>query len=297
MRRRNEATERVRSSCSPVALATVRRPRFFCSASPGRTRRQHDLRRHAGAADDALGLFFLGGRRRAGGRRRSCRRGRGERAARGGGRGRGRRRGRAADFEAAFGFLLGRGVWFRRHGRGACLPRACALQRRHALRARGLRALRAPWLRSRRRGALPPRARARRRGRGQRASCSSSVRVRSTTPLPPLRGAGRLRLAGVRAPAAGARACTGGGAAGAGAASPRAADAPRPAQRPALHLLDDDRLGAAMRKALPHNPRFHRPLQRQGFGRGDGQSAVAGIFRVQSFVPNPGLSPIKAPRS
>ena len=112
MRRRNEATERVRSSCSPVALATVRRPRSFCGpvrvgrggsttfvGMPGRRMMRLASSSSAGVAaravaGAAVGVAVASGRRAAGAAVAD-----------------GRRR-RAADFEAALGFLLGAALGF-----------------------------------------------------------------------------------------------------------------------------------------------------------------------------------------
>ena len=120
-------------------------------------------------------------------------------------------------------------AWSPRHGRGACLPRACALQRRRALRARGFRAPRAPWLPRRRGGALPLRVHARRTARVNappalpRSACAArrrhAGRCRARCPdaapaaagaVPDARAAGRVPGSGQARPAAGAAASRGG---------------------------------------------------------------------------------------
>ncbi len=57
----------------------------------------------------------------------------------------------------------------------------------------------------------------------------------------------------------------------------RAMDAP-------LHLLDHDRLGAAVREALAHDALLDRTLQRKRLGRRHAQSLVTGVIAVIHVV-------------
>ena len=298
--------ERVRSSSSPVAAVTVRRPRRR-SSSPGAWRGV-GLRRR----DDAwsaspgrrmmrLASSSLLGARPDGGDRRTAR---GAPAA-------GTRRGAA-------GALLGRprrraGAWPRPRPCGE--PRRRAWRRASSSRLRRFGGL-ALGARRFALGAAAASISARRRSSSSRrrasasamarASRSSSVSVRST--MPPTRcvgaaaasarlcgRAGRRGRAGERAAAvarrraARRRSCS--RRAGAAAAPPRrcttrprcgdgcSAPACRRADDAALHLLDDDRLGAAVREALAYDC----PARPGASGSASSRDAGASCRRWSSY--------------
>ena len=287
-RRRKDATERMRSSCSPVAVVTVRRPRIFAvgGLGPLGLGRRDDLGRQSGTPDDAL-LVFLRlrrARRAAGPADGATMAPVGRRL--GGGRRGARTRLAGLVAEAALGLVLGLALDLFVGG-GDAPRRACAPRRPRARSSRALRARRGPCCRSRPGGARPPRGGAPRPGRVARASRSSSVRVRSTTPL----GRWEAMLAGRCCCCAGAaRPEPDGvgvrrGAAHAGGAQRPPAPPPRSrrgahgrrgrcrrmrlrlafarSDDAALHLLDHDRLAAAVREALAHDALLDRALQAQ----------------------------------
>ncbi len=209
VRRRNEATERVRSSSAEVAVVTVRRPRFRCSAPrvgrgvgiitfcgrigprAGRlTTRAASSAPALGAAGGAAGGGAAASRRLLGqrlglGLRRPARR-------------RGRRGGLAAGEATArllFDLTLETGFL------GATKPplRACAYRPRRVRRVRGSRARGAPRPRPPGGGGPPPRGPSRRATPWRAPPAARRCSVGSTTPV---LGGGALGRAGAPLPGA-----------------------------------------------------------------------------------------------
>ena len=244
MRRRNEATERSRTSSALSAVTSVRRPRGCFGRGRARVglRRRPGARRAAGAAARRarrLVVFGLGCRASAT---------RAAGAPRGGGVSRPRR---SASWRPRSALRLASSSWRRRSSssrlRASAASRsACSM--RLAARRGG-----APL--PRRSCALRPRARAASASAWARALRSSSVSVRSTTPDGFGAGCGGAAGVGGLAAARGRALRRGAAAAAAGAAASGFASAPTIRR---FYLLDHDRLGAAMAEALAHHARARR---------------------------------------
>ena len=192
------------------------------------------------------------------------------------------------------------GAWLPPRDAARFLLALARFGRRRAPRVRAPRARRAPWLRFRRACALPLAFTGARRARG------SAPRA-----LPRSGCAGRRRsdgrCAGGCAGAAARFGCgrrAGCGARDRGCAPACRAAAPfarrRAARRPmhaALHLLDHDRLGAAVRKALAHDARSTGRFSDSVFVGEHAQRLVAGVFGLTHQSCVPGLAPIRNPLS
>ena len=282
VRRRNAATERVRSSSPEVALVTVRRPRLRCSPPrggrgvgtmtfcPGRTsagRRMTRLRFVLLAAGRAR---ERSGQRRAPGAAGATRGidgdGAGSPPAR-------RRRASSSDWR------LKLASWARRSSSSRLRASAASRSRR----SRASRSRRASASASWRRRSSSSCARASISARARASRCSA-VRVGSTTPV--LGGGRRGGFAG--ATGAGlAAAARMGFAAGGGLGRSRGQRRTRRLarrrlarrQNAALHLLDDDRLAAPVRKALSHRALLDRALQMQRRLRRRGAQRLVAIVR------------------
>ena len=160
VRRRNEATERSRTSSARSAVTSVRRPR--CFSTPAR-----------GAGRGAAGVRAAPGRRGRGASSSSASSAR---------RAPGPARAAIVARRSASWRLRRLCVWFPRRACGVHLPRACALQPLPARCDRPTRGLRGGVLLLRRSCALRLRARENWRAHARVRLRSSSVRVRSTTP-------------------------------------------------------------------------------------------------------------------
>ncbi len=115
---------------------------------------------------------------------------------------------------------------------------------------------------------------------GQRAQDDAGLRARRgrLDRRPGGRAGGRRRARGGRRGPGGRRGCRPGG--GRGRGRGRGGRRLRRFMGAALHLFDDDGLGAAMREALAHDALFDGALQRQRLARLHGQGLVAGIVRI-----------------
>ncbi len=171
------------------------------------------------------------------------------------------------------------GVWLPHHAHAATLPQVYGLRPRRVPRVRELPVLRVPLPRFPPACALPPRVREPRKGRAIRFTLLFRQRTQNNPRRIPLRR-------GLRASGDWLRALFRG--CGGRRRYIRLARRMRLARRDraALHLLDDDRLRASMRKALAHNARLDRAFQCQRSGWSDAQR-VTGVLAVihQSCVP------------